>query len=368
MALMNPIGPGDVAPRAGRLIGGLIGLALLASYPDADAQQLQVSTVTAGGATGATAYSLRVVSTTSGVVFDRTYSVTTAGSTSAALLAEQLEGELRDDAALGALVSDISRSSGVITITGADRRTFAVTFPVNPSTHLSVSTVAPGYQTYLYGRAVEITAAGARKPVLPTRATVTWDLTTNNNSQAISTRFAVVNALGVVSSRTFSATSGANAGATTTAIVAALGVTFPEASVAITVVDDVVVATLPPGYSVAQTDALTLGTVVATIAIAAPAALPQLALVHVDGVTPAQESWTGPADVLGPIPGSPVQVWQPTGGIEMAVSAPGSVSLGAPVYCDTDGVLYDSVSPTRILLRGVTWRRNIDPNIAVIGG
>jgi hypothetical protein len=357
MTFMNPLTDGNV-PVAVGWYRGLIGLALISACTDAAGVLQQVDLISIAGAENSSAYSIRAVSSTPGVNFDATWSYTTDGSATATELQEGLIAAIEADAAHGRVFSRVEAvSTNQIRITWAGGRAGTLSFPANPTTDLTTATTAAGFTAYEFGEAVQIGANGTAGYAPGTGGgTIVWDLTTNNNSQAITASFTVAAPDGSISIVNVSATSSSTAALTTDAIIAAFTSAFPLGSVVETTADDVVTVTLPPGYSAVRT-AFSTGTVVATLVTAVGSPLPEIGIVLRDrSCTAPLESITGPASVVGPVAGTPFNVLRASGGIEYIVPvASGTPAIGGPVYVDNAGGWHAAAAAGRTFARGMRW-------------
>jgi hypothetical protein len=357
----NPLAPG-ANPLVPGFSRGMATLALITAFADASGVRQQVTTLTfAASVENAAVYSVRVLSTTPGITFDTTYTVTTA-STDGEDLRDQILAEMQADDQLGRLVASlttVSTTQIVMTfaMTSSSSVSANVTDPLDPGTDITVSTVAAGWTQYLFAQAVQIGQSGITNPTIAGGGTITWDLTTNNNSQAITASFTVQAPDGSISIVNVSATSSSTAALTTDAIIAAFTSAFPLATVAETTPDDVVTVTLPPGYSAVRT-AFSTGTVVATLVTAVGSPLTEIGIVHDDMHTAPTEAASGPTlDPVGPRPGTYVSVVRPNGGgAEYLVPlASGTPVQGAPVYVDTSGGWHAAMAAGRRIAPRLRW-------------
>lgn len=373
MSVMSPLTNG-AAPTKPGFYRGLVALALLSACADAAAIRQQVDVITALTVVEtASVYTTRIVSTRAGVTFDRSYSVTTTGTTAAALI-DLIDAALRADEDLGRLITLIEQpTTETLRLTWAMERTGTITFTANPGTDLSVATTAAGFTQYLFGQAVQLSQSGAallaRNPLGTGGGTIVVDLATNNTAQAISWDMTVTAPDGTVRQQAVTATSDTTAALTIAALVVALEAAFPEADVEITTADEVITVTFPPGYSPARTSPIVDGTVVLTAVTTPAEALPEIGIVHYDRQhTAPVENPTGPTEATGPRPGMTFNVVRgPNRGIEYIVPlASGSPAMGGPVYADTSGGWHAAAAAGRTFCRGLRWGSYISTSFASI--
>lgn len=328
----------------------------------------QSSVVTVGGAGNSATYSLRILATDNGSAFDTTYTVTTDGSGTIAELRDLLYDAMIADAALGVVVSGIALTTGVLTLSWAAGRSGTVTFPLNPSTHLTVATTAAGFAQYTYGRFVEVVELVGQpanlvgEGIQPITAIdggkLALTIETNTSSQTSTTvvlhsysdgRLPVTETLAVSSSST--------AALTAAAIVAAAESLWTEADVEITIAAEEVTITLPPGEELAVISVTNTSTLDISVATTAAVVVPKLALVidahNVDPIP----SRTGITTVTGPLPGRPVLTADPTGhSTEWAIVAPGTSLASTRVYADASGI-YDAPAIGRLPVAAARFTR-----------
>jgi hypothetical protein len=379
-AIQNPIAGSSAdqpVARIGQIIRSVGGRVNLQSRLDAAGVRAQVTVISVPATVdNAATYQIRIVSTTPGLELDVTVEHLTAATTGS-LCRNGLIAAIEAESSLGLLIASAAPGTNIITLTGADPgRTFTVSYPSNATTTVDLSTTsstAPGYSTYLYGQAVEVVevsgqptgmrAQGVQDPELPTRATFIANIATNTNSQTSTVRVTHTYADGRPATiDTLEVSSGASAALTTAAIVAAAEALWTDASVAITVVDDVVTVTFPPGESVGVISVVNTSTLDIAYSTTAAADLPQLALV-VDSYDVAPNPPTylgGGTDVTGPRGGTPPLTADASGSTEWCVTTPGSTLAGTRVYVDTDGVLYDAPAVDRIPWPQARWTRVYD--------
>lgn len=373
MSVMSPLTNG-AAPAKPGFYRGLAALALLSACADAAAVRQQVDVITSLSLVeNASVYTVRIVSTRAGVTFDRSYSVTTTGTTGAALI-DLIDAALRADEDLGRLITLIEQpTTETLRLTWAMDRTGTITFTANPGTDLSVATTAAGFTQYLFGQGVQLSQSGgavtAQNPAGTGGGTLVVDLATNNTAQAISWDMTVTAPDGTVRQQAVAATSDTTAALTIAALVVALEAAFPEADVEITTADEVITVTFPPGYSPARTSPIVDGTVVLT-AVTTPAdPLPEIGIVHYDRQHTAPiENPTGPTEATGPRPGMAFQVVRRgAGNLEYIVPlASGSPAMGGPVYVDTSGGWHAAAAAGRTFAQGLRWGSYISTSFASI--
>lgn len=364
---MAPLAAGTVLARAGTLSQGLIALALISACVDTSGAGQQVTTVAIGGATNSSEYSLRVTETTAGGNFIAIYSMTTDGSATQTEIRDGLIAEMVDDPALGRMITKVVAGSNSIVLTGAGTRTFAVTFPSNPSTHLTASTVAAGFTQFAFGDAVQVNPAlmSASTPAGTGGGSLGITVTTNNNSQALAFKIEITDPEGQPTVYAFAATSGASASATTDAIDTALVALLPSFAT-VTKASPLTTVTMPPGYSIAVTSAVTQGTVVLTIAATAPAPLPEIGVVFDDGTTAALETATGAQFVTGPRPGATFSVFRKSSRQRIRVRTTAALTVGNRVYALTSRAFSDAPAAGATLLRGARVTAAISSTVAEI--
>lgn len=379
-AIQNPIAGASAdqpVARIGQIIRSVGGRVNMQARLDAAAIRAQVTVISVPATVdNAATYQIRFVSTTPGLELDVTVSFTTTSTTGSACR-NGLIAAIEAESSLGLLIASAAPGTNIITLTGADPgRTFTVSYPSNATTTVDLSTTsstAPGYSTYLYGQAVEVVevsgqptgmrAQGVQDPALPTRATLVANIATNTNSQTSTVVVTHTYADGRPATiDTLVVASAASAALTTAEIVAAMEALWTDASVAITVADDEVTATFPPGESVGIISVVNTSTLDIAYTTTAAGDLPQLALV-VDSYDVAPNPPTylgGGTDVTGPRGGTPPLTADPSGSTEWCVATPGSTLAGTRVYVDTDGVLYDAPAVDRIPWPQARWTRVYD--------
>ena len=353
------IGTDPRASRLGRLISAVSGRVNQKARLDATGSTGQVTTITASGGTEDAEYTARF--RLPGV--DETVTAIPGASTAAALV-DALEAAIEGNALIMAHVAEIETTATTVVVTTLDDYEFVLTFPDNPSTHLSAAQVAPvDAPQYLWGRAVEVTSDGVRHPVAIDGAVV--ELTVGHSGSTDYTLRLLVD--GQIETITWDA--GGDAGATDAAAVAALeaedfivsAVADPEGTVTVTGA---------PGTPIQVLDAD--GSGAATLAASLESAadpLPQLALVVHDRATPHGDFERAPS---GPRPGAAVLTATASGSSTYGVQAPSAEISGTEVWIETDGDdagrPFDSASATRIPWPQAEWvgLDDADPTIAHI--
>lgn len=339
------------------------------AYLDADGIQDQSSVIAIGGATNDGVYTVRIQSTTSGFVFDESYSYTADASATVAEIRDGLIALIQADSASGILISDVAAGTASITLAGASRRTFSVSFTSNPNTDLSVTSTAPGYTQFYFGRAfavapepdANVASKGASAIVIPTVATLVLSVDTNANSETSTVVLSHSYSDGQPSGAdTLVAASGASASATATALGAAAEALWPNATVEVASPD--VTVSFPAGESVAVVNGPTnTGSLVVTAVTTAAGAVPGLRLCLDSYDVAPVENRLGVTSVAGPIPGlGGVLGAAPSGSSEYVIDAPGTLTAGSRAYCDADGVFYDSPAVDRVPFKDGKIGKNLD--------
>ena len=347
------------------------------SYLDAEGVKVQSTVVSVGGAGNTATYSLRLLSTTAGLPYDKTFSFTTDASGTAEELRDGLRAAILADPSTGLFLTAINVDTAEFTLVFAGSRTASISFPANPSTHLTGATVAPGFVQYLYGQAVEkvaspsstpaaLASSGIRNPVLPTLGTLVLTVDTNANSETSVSSLAHSYSDGQIGGvDVLSSASGASASATATLIGAAAEALWPNASVV--VASPNVTVTFPAGEEVAIVVGPTnSGSLAVSGVVTAAGAVPELALIVDAYDTAPLESRTGVTSVLGPIPGSAPLCAGQSGTTEWVVTAPGTSFASSRVYADISGVLYDAPSVARVPFNGPKWSAILDSTQATL--
>lgn len=367
----NPLAgsdPGLIRAALGTVIRGTLPPQGVQAMPDMDGVRAQSTAigVPATVDSGAT-YQIRVLGTTEGIPFDQTYSFTTS-STSGSACRDGLIAAMRADSALGIFVASITAGTNLITLGFADGRTAAVSAPSNATTtvDLTVTTTAPGWTSYTWGRAAQVVAAspllstqydqGVQLPVLPTLGTLVLTLATNTNSQTFTGVYLHTYGDGQPpKTETLTVSSAATAALTTAAIVTAAAALWPTASVEITTADEEVTVTFPAGEQVTIISEVNTSTLDIGGAVTAAGDLPELCLIvqnHDEEPIPVR---SGVTSLTGPAQGSAPLTARGTADVQWCVTAPGTSFASARVYVDASGVLYDAPAVTRIPWPGARW-------------
>lgn len=261
----------------GRQVEGAPGASQLSNALDATGFVAQQSTISAAGANNNATYSVRVVSTGLGV--DETVSFLTDGTATDVELTAGLLAAMQANGAISTAfeVSSPTTTSILLQGTPGADYAFAVTFPANPGTQLSVATgqnAADG-GTYRLGRALELVGASASvqtaqstcRPIAAANfGTERGDFTvTFDAAGTYATGFQIRNLqTGEIRSVQILTPAGADLPTTLTdiqtAIEGVVGTSLPSGTVVTVASPDVQVA-LPPGwvYLIPATEALAFG-------------------------------------------------------------------------------------------------------------
>ncbi len=347
--------------------------------------------VTAGGAGNSATYSIRIQ--LGSIDTESTY--ITDSSSSATELGAGLTAALQANGTFGVIASAVYVSAGVFDILfrpGLDVAT--VTFPLNPSTHLSGSnTAATAAAQYIFGRAAEVVAQtgtpvnprhlGTEYVQLPVAISgLTGAVATFVNTHAASADYfgsLIVDGVGV----SFTFASGADQAATDVLAVAALTAAFTSAYGGVVAQGSAgtQTVTFPAGKVVSRgTPGFTPATAAFAVTVAASATTYPYTLVVDGGSTPSTD--LGPGNIAsptGPLVGAAVLCADYAGGSAYVVESPGAVVAGTPVYVETAagdnrGRLYNTTSATRRLWSASylgpapVWLRNdpLNSNAALI--
>jgi hypothetical protein len=349
------IGTGSqLAASVGRIVRGVPGREVHVARPNTQAPTGHIATITASNGTDEATYQMRVRGSTG---LDVTVTAVADASSAQGARDPLLAAAQADPLLMAYLKRAAGSSTNAIVLEAIDGVTLTVTFPTNPSTHLSVGyTAAAAAPQYLFGRAVEVVAAtlpagmtgeGIRQPVAIDGAVL--DLThTHDGSGEYSI---VLSVDGVAKHIAWS--NGADQAATD-----ALAVTALEAADYIADADiesaGVITVTGMPGVDITVISASAVGGA-AAIALSLDTAadeLPRFALVIDDRATPMLDSLPQ-TDATGPLIGSAPLTADQSGSTIYAVEAPGTSISGTTVYVETDdsagneGRLYDTPSATR---------------------
>lgn len=348
------------------------------AYLDASGQKEQASIIGIAGAANSSEYSVRIQSTTDGVSFDATYSYTTDSGATQGALRDGLIAAMQADPALGILVAGIEAGTNQIALTGAALRSFSVTFPANPSGHLSVSTTAAGWTQFYYGRAYELLAVagnpsqllakGIREPVIPTAATLVITLATNDDAQTSSTALLHNYSDGQApAAETLAFTSAATAALTIAALIAAAEALWPSATVEESTPNSEVTVTFPGGEDVQIISGPTnSGTLATSAAATAAGDVPELVLCIDEGSTDPVSVRTGITSVIGPDPGTAILCAAESGSTAWCVPAPGAALAGTRAYVDSAGIIYDAPAADRVPFAAARFSSILDSDRAAL--
>lgn len=363
--MYNDIGaePLNTASR-GRLVRGAKGRINTRARIDTEGAQGQISQINVTAATNSETYSVRV----QGTQIDRTVTAVTDGSATQTELRDALIVAIKADPLVMAYASSVVAGTNIVLITWkAGSPIITLTFPLNPSTDLTLTnTAAVAAPQYLYGEAAEVVANAAQGPFLTSGirrpveiAGVVFGLSIVHNAADNYTAKYLIDG-GAVD---IAFTAGANAAATDLAAKAALDAALPTGTT--TVIDSTgeLTVSFTPGVTAsiidagASDDAGTFTTVIDSAA----AALPTFCLVIDDyDSTPVDPD----SERLGPTIGS-APLTADKAGVVWSTEAPDTTpSEGDPVYVETDGAdrgrLFAVPSLTRILWADASWV-GIDP-------
>lgn len=364
---MSVLQTGPYAPDGaafGVHISGVPGTERHVAALDADGATAQVSTVAINGATNSSTYTLRIDDTTPGTAGRSwTISAETDGDATQTELRDALFDAFLDSSSDVFTLVHVSKGTNQLLITGSTvEARFTVTLTANPNADLAVSTVAgAGFGQYLYGRAYEVVEVGqvgplsgpilaktaVRRPQLPTRAALVFDVDTNANSQSTTAIIAYTPYGGTVQMRTVTAASGADAAATAAAIETALGTAFPEA----VVVEESpeVTATFRAGDQVSVVSVTNSGGLVVTATASAGGAIPEFAICIQEGCSEygTLQGPQGPTAALAPL-----VALRSTGHVYSVPCPSGVADPRGQAYVETDGasagLIFTASGATRI--------------------
>lgn len=339
------------------------------AYSDGAGVQSQSSVISIANATNSSEYSIRFLSTAAGVDTDETVSYTTEGSTSQVALRDGLIAAIEASPALGYLIAGIEAGTNEIAVTGAADRSFAVSFPANPSTHLTAATTAAGFTQYLYGRAVEcyeiasiLAGKAIRKPSVGSGGALVLTLDVNTTAQTSTTTVLVTHADGSVETKVLTVTSSTTATATTAAILAAAQIAFPTAVSAITTADSEVTVTFPTGDQVAILSGPVNSSTLDITAATTDGSASPLRLVVDDYSTAPLETRGTMSQALGPVPGQAINGAAPSGSTIWEADGSSRALSSTRVYVDANGVLYDAAAAGRRLWVEARWLGQLEAN------
>lgn len=340
----------------------------------------QKNRITASNGTNEATYTARFVGGGTAAGVDVTVTAVATASSATGVRGPLLAAIVASSLLMAYIAEIEAVSTDAIDVWAIEGATLTVTFPTNPSTHLSTSaTAAVDRPQYRWGRAVEVVAppalpgrmigSGIRHPVAI--GGVDLDLTqTHDASGAYQVRLLVDGAI-----ETISWVKGGDAAATDVAAAAAWEAKsfIADATVEGT---GVIAVTGMPGVEITVVDATaTGGSAAMALAIGSGGQadpLPRFALVLDERATPTLD--TMPQTVpTGPLPGVAVLTADPSNRSTVyAVEAPGASISGTAVYVETygddAGRLYDTPSATRTPWPEARWRGfdATDPSIAYV--
>lgn len=328
----------------------------------------QISTITAGGAGNEATYSVKVVCTRFGI--SETVSVTTDASGTAAELATLIYDALRGNGLIGAVATITKPTATTVRLTGARPGAdyaFAVTFPTNPSTHLSVATGQPAsdWADFYFGRAVaQGSGAQADQLYLGAPEELTGPVLTLAVTHGTTPTFAgtilATAPTGVQTVAPWTATGGVDLAADLAAIDAAITAVLP-AYFSVATSSPNIVITAPPGWTLLSVDLAATGSGAAiSAAYTAGDAVPNYFVIR----DPLNQNYArGETDgTIRVLPGQTIPVIKSGGNVYgVPTPASGTVTDGAPVYVETaagsdNGKLLVTPTLTSALLKGTSWR------------
>lgn len=323
------------------------------AHPDGAGAQQQIDVLTTLAVVEtASVYTIRVLSTTPGVPFDTSYSVTTA-STAGTALQDLLLARLLGDPLLGLVISKVVElTSLTLGITWAAGVVGTISITANPGTDLSIASTAAGWTQYRYGRFCEIVAGQIRPISFAGGPTVVYNVSTNATPANASATLSI-------DGRDFvwSAASGASAALTAAAIQAAIVALVP-ANTSVVVASPLITVSAGPGSSLGSTPVKTSSTlVVDTTQTAATRMVQEFAIVLQDYQTAPLEVASGITSLVGPRPGTAPLVGK-TSGIEWVVErspTDATPTDGAPVYAGADGIPLVTPAASTVRIPGARW-------------
>lgn len=283
------------------------------------------------------------------------------------------------------LISGITTGTNILTVTWLDGQTGTITFPTNPTTDLTLTSlaVAADAAQYYYGRAAEVVdlttmlaaeyGEGLRVATAVAGASLTLTIV-HDAGDTYTVSYTYESAEGAITTSSFDFAAGADLAAAVANAIAAAEAAFPLATVT-SPGAGVVSIVLEAGANIwgvtgASDDA---GTVTPS-AVTAPAALPKFALVALDNSTPLPDTYPVPAQPVGPDIGAMVQTADPMSGAALyvvTVDTSESISRGDAVYVETTagatlGRLYNTQTASRVPWPAAKWA-GVDPSFPARG-
>lgn len=361
----------------GRPVRQVFGRKTVRARKDTEGATAQTSQINVTATQNTTTYSVRF----QGKSLDETVPVTTDGTATQEKLRDLLVAAIEANPALMAFVDSVVAGVNLLIVTWKEAvPTVTVNFPTNPSTDLTLTTVASAAAPqYLYGQAAEVRSVAAQPPLLTSGVRrpveISGEVLGVSITHSGGETFQVVYLIDG-GSTTVGWAAGANADATDLLAETALEGALPAGTDVTVDSTGELTVTFTPGVSVSIVSGSGTGAAdVSTAVDSAADPLPKFCLVIDDFETPPVDSiarFKGPA--IGPYPGTAPQTADSSGGgVEWAVASPGiAVSDGDPVYVEADsgdadyGLLKAAPSLTRIPWLGMQWVTidPQDPNLA----
>lgn len=360
-------------------LAGLVGKPVMGGHPDMErvtprvdsaGATSQVDRINVTGATNSETYTIRVSSTTPGEA-GRAYDVSaeTDGSATQAELTTAIVAALRGDPRMSVLLASVEAGTNVVTVTWRSGKAGTVSFPDNPSTDLTLTSLSTaGQSAYLFGRFAKVagvTSDGVQQTIEPLSAlagpVVTIAVDTNDDGSDVTVNLLHAPAGEPMQQISITATAGASADLTTEAIRAAAAAALTGSGAVVTgsAADDEVTIELPVGDSAVVQSVTVEGTLAVSASVAAGDALPRMTYIRDGGWTalaaPGAAAPTGPAPLTG------VSTVDVGGAFQYVCEPPAdSVTFGAGVYIETAaganlGRPYAGPSPSRARLPGARW-------------
>lgn len=367
-------------------IGSLLrGLRNCVGRRDVTGATVQSDQINVTGAENSATYVIRF--TSSNAERDGYYveiTATTDSSSSQTELRDAIKAAADDSPNLFTLISSIVVGTNLLTVTWLDGQTGTITFPTNPTTDLTLTSLATAAAApqYYYGRAVEIRdlatqlaaeyGEGIRVATFAGGGTVTLTIV-HDAGDTYTVAGNYVNAAGVSSTFSVDFAAGADLAAAVANAITALETEFPLAD-ATSPGAGVVLLTMEPGARVWGVTGVSDDAGTVTPSAETAGTLPKFALVALDNSTPLPDTYPTPAQPVGPDIGAMVQTADPLDGSAhyiVAVDTSESISRGDAVYVETTagatlGRLYNTQTASRIPWPQAKWV-GVDPSFPARG-